>query len=367
MRGHIITCLSMDEYNKFIHSGYAGVMPILLNDNDVTTRKLSSKIGTNWDVIADLKRVKIGDYIFLHTQKNIFGPFRATTHFLESPQTPNFLKSHNLKINYWLTHYRQLQDGEYDYFWKIGIESIDGVTKHNGFSSMELFKLRSIGLIQSIPQRFQYHDKPKIVKPLLNHELQKILDLLDTVGGNSPLSFSAMDLNNYVKIKLDLDSYNGIVFREKILEAWIMENITSNGDNPNEYRNICETIGNAKHFVNSIFTYYTNFMDVLFYDESENPEEEYCHICNKYSSKNKINIRVIELKRNFVSEDTLYQIQEYKDWAVRCLANGDESKVKSIIIGSDFSPVFHSQTQIKCIKYDISPEAPFLTLHNEVN
>lgn len=178
MRGHIITCLSDSDYQTFINSGFAGLYPIdfksSANPTNPTDRQLRSKIRVNWDIIADLKRVKPEDYIFLHTNKIIYGPFKATSHFLESPNMPNRFKSNNLNFQFWKTNCAGPVSYNQSYPWKIGITHIPNVTKVDGFSSMELFKLTSVGLIQSIPQRFKYHDMPKIVKQT-NNALQRAM------------------------------------------------------------------------------------------------------------------------------------------------------------------------------------------------
>ena len=133
MNGHIITCQNFAEYERFLEQGFAGVKPIPVKiDSQLTNRKLASKIRTNWDVIADLKRVKAGDHVFLHTEKNIYGPYVTTTTFLESPEMPDCFKSQNLNIGYWLENYDINEDYGSDYFWKVGIKSIDGLTKEEG-------------------------------------------------------------------------------------------------------------------------------------------------------------------------------------------------------------------------------------------
>jgi len=361
-KAHLITCPSYVEYDTFITEGYAGLHPIpVADDKKVTTRVLGTKITTNWDIIADLKRVKPDDYIFLHVRGDlIYGPFLAASYFLESPDMPSNFKSINLNIEYWSKHY---EDQEFDekFPWRVSIKSIDGVTKKAGFNSMELFKLKTIGLIQSLPERFLYHDKAKIVKPLLNHETGIVLRLLSELPSEF-ISVTPNPLKDFNTIMLNLKSYDGEVYREKILEAWLMENITYNGTNRAQYDNLINIFSEVQHFVNSIFTYYANFMDVLFYNEMHPPVEEYCAECGKYSSKNKSDLAVIELKKGDVDASVINQIREYGDWALKSLANNDNSKITLYIIGAWFDETVLSNNDIVCIRYSILDAPPFLRL-----
>jgi hypothetical protein len=362
-RAHLITCQSIDDYTTFINDGYAGLYPIQVEPAEIANeRKLAAKIGTNWDIIADLKRVKINDLIYLHVRgDNIYGPFMATTYFLESPLMPHQFKSLNLRISYWNNSYDKPTFLE-PYPWKVAIKSIDKVTNGTGFNSMELFKLKTVGSIHSIPERFFYHDKPKIVKPLLSHESEIISDILGRVSSGPYLSVSANSLNGYLPITLDLNSYNGEVYREKILEAWLMENVTFNGNNHSEYSNITSIFGNITHFANSIYTYYTNFMDILFYNESTPIVNEYCNECHKYSSRNKKDIAVIELKKGTVDTTAIQQLREYGDWTLKALANNNADNMKLYAIGVGFEENLISIKDVKLIRYTIHSKQPFLRL-----
>ena len=362
-RAHIITCQSYDDYDFFIAQGFAGLYPIEVNKDGMhspPTKKLGAKIGTNWDIIADLKRVKPGDYIFLHVigDAKIYGPFVATTFFLESPLMPHAFKSVNLNIDYWRRKYKK-PNYRVSYPWRVGIKSIKGKTKQKGFNSLELFKLKSTGLIHSLPERFIYHDKPKIVKPLLTHETETILSLLAGVRSR-PLTVRENSLRGYKAISLHIDEYDGELYREKILEAWLMENVTLNGANNLQYENIKSVFGDIQHFVNSIFTYYTNFMDVLFYNEGTDAEEEYCKECGKYTSKRKTNICVVELKKGRVDIGALSQLREYGDWALKSLANNDCKKVKLYAVGARFDEGVLENKDIYCIRYSFVDRAHFL-------
>ena len=116
------------------------------------------------------------------------------------------------------------------------------------------------------------------------------------------------------------------------------------------------------HFANSVFTYYTNFLDVLLYNEASDSVEEFCPHCRKYSSRNKVDIRVIELKKGRADCNTLGQLKEYQDWAIKTLADGDTSKVKAIVIANTFSSDAEAQTEIECVKYLLTDSSPYVRL-----
>lgn len=365
-RAHIITCLDQSEYLSFIQNGFAGLYPIAVDEENTDNyRALSAKVGTNWDVIADLKRVKPGDLIFLHTkgEGKIYGVFEATTFFKESNDIPLPFKSSNLNIEYWAENYEAPEFD--DYPWRIGIKSIPELSWQEGVSSLELFKLKSIGLIQSIPERFIYHDKPKIVKPLLNHETEVLIKLLREKNSVNFIHIESNELDGFIDINLNLSSYGGELYREKLLEAWLMEHITNNGNNLTEYENITSIFGEVSHFANSIFTYYANFLDVLFYKElsSTDGNEEFCNICSKYTSKNKGNIWVVELKKGWADINTYYQIKEYGDWALKALANNISERLKLCIIAKGFSADLLDKEDLILVEYELLKNEPFLTLN----
>jgi len=366
-RAHVITCLDEDEYYYFIENGFAGLYPIkVARDKIGNIRAYAAKIGTNWDVIADLKRVKPEDLIFIHIKGEgyIYGPFEATSYFLESEDMTTCFKSENLNIDFWTEHYEYCEFE--DYPWRVSIKSIDGLTGEIGFDAKELFKLKAFGFVQSLPDRFLYHDKPKIVKPLLTNETELILDFLKKVNTESALGVQPMNLENFSKIKLNLKPHNTGVYREKILEAWLMENVTNNGDNIAAHQNVIEIFGKRQHFANSIFTYYTNFLDILLYDTAEN-NIEVCPNCLKYTSKNKNNIFITELKTGWADINAYKQVREYGEWALKVLANNQPNKLTLSIVATGFSDEIFEKNDVSLIKYQLIEEEPFLKLSNARN
>jgi hypothetical protein len=141
-----------------------------------------------------------------------------------------------------------------------------------------------------------------------------------------------------------------------------MDNITDNTNNPQQHTNLNEIFGESQHFANSIFTYYTNFIDVLLYNVAEEPINEYCNECGKYTSKNKDNIRILELKKGRVEINNLSQLLEYRDWALKSLADGDETRIQLFFVGSEFDANILGKDGVICIRYSIHDDEPRLRL-----
>ncbi len=69
---HIITCDSDDIRTRFIQYGFVGIRPVLTKSANI-----GRTVRMNWDILADLARVKEGDYILLHTKGSITGVFEV--------------------------------------------------------------------------------------------------------------------------------------------------------------------------------------------------------------------------------------------------------------------------------------------------
>ena len=366
-RAHLITCLSKEDYQQFIENGFAGLYPQKVKEDKVQSSKSRlSRLRTNLDIIADLKRVKKDDYVFLHIKNKggIYGPFIAKTEFKESPNVAEPFKSNNLTKNFWKNKFDENEIKE-EYPWRISIESVEGVTKDAKIDAMELFKLKSAkASIHSIPERFFYQDSPKIVKPLLTHESEQILDLLEKAGmeANS-LKVKPQELEGFKEIRLNLIPHGNEVYTEKIIESWLLENSIYKDSNYTENKNIREIFGEFEHFANTIFTYYTNFLDVLFYSETQEKVAEFCQCCGKFNSKNKTNISVVEVKKSIVSEETINQVKEYGEWALKVLGDNKMENLRLFIIGKDFEEnMLEKSGEINCIKYHLIDEHPYFHL-----
>lgn len=141
------------------------------------------------------------------------------------------------------------------------------------------------------------------------------------------------NLNRFNTIRLYLQpDTNGYVKDEKILEAWILENLTNNRNNLRHHRNIVNNFGNLSFFGNNMPASYLLFMDIFSYIEIQSEISR---------------LRVIELKSSALDQNSwsakkneLMQLLSYLDWSVTKLANGDSQKVDGILVAYDFDDTY---------------------------
>lgn len=351
-KGHLITCLSIDEIRRFEEELYIGLGPFYPREGS-TNRQIGSRLRILWDVIADLKRVQPGDICFFHANGLIFGPYIIKSTFRESLNLPEILKSTNLSYENWIERREEFSDlniNEYGYI--ASIEIPDGCNR-DGIDLMELFLRQSLGIFNGIPPRFMYGDTKKIVKPLLYHELKQLLQI---VGFEESLEFTIVDLNEEIdtldEISLNLTSYNGHLYSEKLLEAWIIQNISANGDHYNE---LTDLFGNFNYYANSIFTYYTNFLDVIAYNIHEEYDIGNCPNCSNIIRNFANNIKVVELKRDRINnlQTVITQIRNYIRWAQTIL--NPNTDVTGYIIANGFQENIdqYRQENLFFIRYSI--------------
>ena len=75
---HLINCDSIDILTSFIDNKEIGIRMPLFKENKVTTKYISSQVRMCWDILADVARIKRGDYIYLHSSGEIIGTFIVT-------------------------------------------------------------------------------------------------------------------------------------------------------------------------------------------------------------------------------------------------------------------------------------------------
>jgi hypothetical protein len=332
VKGHLVTCLNREELQKFETQGYVGVGPFY-PDSNASERQVNARLRILWDVIADLKRVQPGDVCFLHTEGNIFGPYIFKMGFRESRTLPQILRSQNLTMQQWWekrNEFNNINMSEYGY-----VASIDRPSgcNSNGSGLMNLFLRQSLGIFNGVPPRFMYGDTKKIVKPLLFHEIAQLLEIVEFNGDWTISQNSAYPLDTLDSIILDLSDYGGHLFCEKLLEAWFMENMSHS----DQRKEVINAIGNFSFYANSIYTYYTNFLDVIAYDVPAGNILNRCEKCGNIIRHFAENIRIIELKRDRLSDnlDTIQQIRDYMKWAKEVL--NPFAKVAGYIVAAGFS------------------------------
>jgi hypothetical protein len=111
-------------------------------------------------MVADLCRVKEGDIIFVQViNDNIYGAFRATTCFMESPDIPDCYRSSTLSYypegGWYHTEGVDFPDG--DYYWSCAVENYPELYFEKGISHRDVFDLKFRGDLWTIPERFKYN------------------------------------------------------------------------------------------------------------------------------------------------------------------------------------------------------------------
>jgi hypothetical protein len=342
VKAHLVNCLSMLELERFINEGYVGLGPFPPKPGTTTRRQVSSRIRITWDVIADLKRVRPGDMLFLHSEGYLLGPLIFESTFYESENMPSIMRSTNMTVGLWfsqLSSFNTLNFDDYGY--------VASIAKPMGYTGirvdiMELFLRQSIGTFNGVPPRFQYGDTRKIVKPLLPHDSVQLLELVQFTGNWSVKSSSNFDTTNLEEIILDLRDYGGHLFAEKILEAWFMENMHPNAPG---YKMVCSILGEFNFYANSIYTYYTNFLDVFACNSRKAIELSYCPNCHAMLKDLITKIKIIELKRDTIDNynSIQRQIRSYQRWAHSVL--NPNAEIEGFIVAAGFTTHFRDEAQ----------------------
>ncbi|MBI2664122.1 hypothetical protein HYX10_02135 [Candidatus Woesearchaeota archaeon] len=351
MRAHIINC-SEEILNSFLNEGFIAVGVATPKEN--TSGSKRAALFANYSMIADMKAVKRGDIIFIHVGQKIHGIFEAATEFLENPDCSRFYKSENLKYALWENN--RTFPAEH-FVRQIAIKPHKDLCFEKGFDSEEVFKLKSAGKVWTVPDRWKYTDASRTVRPLTPIEANELKTILlrENVEGNLR-TFSPKDLSGFNKLSLMLEPQDsGKLANEKILESWILDNLTLNGDNQSEYENITRTIGRCDYFGNNIPAFYLNFIDIFGYVEKDEEILKY---------------KVIELKRDGLTDSNwnsdkneLKQLINYLDWVVKIKAKGDSKKVEGVLVAKRFSDKYkhyvkerskvESGNRIRLVAYDV--------------
>lgn len=351
MRAHIINC-SSEVFEEFVSNGYIGVG--IVTPVDQTRRSKMSALQTSYSMIADMKSIREGDFVFIHSDQKIYGVFEAATEFLEQPDIPDHYKSDNLKIEEWE---RASSFPDFPFCRQIAIKPHGNLCFVNGFDSTEVFKLKGEGKIWTIPDRWRYTDTNRAVRPLTMQEAKCLIEILMRENSDSEdrRAFNPKALSSFNKIFLVLEPLSGHreLRGEKILESWILDNATERQGNALEHRNVVDSIGKMTYYGNNIPAFYLNFIDIFSYYQQDDKVSKF---------------RVIELKKGNLTDasyesekNELRQLIDYLDWVVKTKAGGDTKKVEGILVARRFSDKYknyvrerdkiESGNRIKLIEY----------------
>lgn len=325
MNAHIINCKKENDFfNSFLPGGYLGVEIVITG---TSPQKLSNACRTSYSMYADMKTIRPGDIIFVHTGQRIYGAFKAVTEFREDPSISQLFLSKNI-------HYRPKPNNA-SRGWKNNITTIPEIghyrrmaIKHftdeqgrnlcfeNGADANEIFDLKMRSKIWSIPERWKYTDASRTVCPLMENEAFELLKIIDRENADKStrMSVKPASLTNYIPIQFILDPE--VVINEKIIEGWILENIGRNS-------NLDNALGPLTSFGNNMPAGYLKFMDIFGYQELITSIKKY---------------KVIEVKKNdCVFPDDINQLFGYIDWVVENIAEGDYKVVEGVIIAKGFN------------------------------
>lgn len=214
---HIITCDSEDIRTRFIQYGFVGIRPVLTKSADT-----GRTVRMNWDILADLARVKEGDYILLHTKGSITGVFEVNGDPVVDAGLLYLFDGQNVNTSTWNNNWGTVTTtvNSGNFVWWIPITPIDDLY----FKEMPmdpLFNDIARGRITSLPPRLRYEDKNKAIKGVTRKDFERIIDLFENysqpdtpIAGQPPLvNFAPMTFDTFQ------DGY------EKNLEAVLVHRI----------------------------------------------------------------------------------------------------------------------------------------------
>jgi hypothetical protein len=275
---------------------------------------------------ADMKTVREGDMLFIHTDQKIYGAFKATSEFCEDSTVPCYLQSKNV---HYKPHPNQPNSGWQScinevpvvgYYRRISITHFENEQRENlcfmqGVNANEVFELKLRNHLWSIPERWKYEDKSRTICPLMEYEAIELLKIIERENSNNyrRRNITPADLSNYNPIEFVLD--NRVVTNEKILEGWILANI-------GRHQVLDYAIGPFTCLGNKIPAGYIKLADIVGYQQLSMGLRKY---------------KVIEIKKEpCVFPENIKQLLGYTDWVVRNIAGGDYKLAEGILVARSF-------------------------------
>ncbi len=246
------------------------------------------------DMLADLKRVREGELVFIHAEERIWGIFRATAGFLCDPNEAVY--PHHLPL---ATVVRFPQ----------GAETID------------LWRLRDAGKLWTVPFRFKYDDAARTVRPLTDGEAEEIARVLmrRNPRGPEPALSPPEDTTGFEAIPIPLETNGGQLRFEKELEAWILDS--------RDQDQLKRVYGKPIFWGNKIPTSYFKTIDLLCLQEGNLP--------GVFEEKCRFGFIISELKAGRVDEDALKQMLGYIEWVSHRWVAGQKDFITGVLIGSE--------------------------------
>ncbi len=311
------------DFEEFVKNGYIGVGIVC---SGTSSQQLSKVCTTSYSMYADMKAVRPGDLIFIHAKNKIYGIFEAVSEFKEDPKVPSQFLSENM---YYASSSKPQTGWKY-----VGKELLPQVGKYRrvaikhhekngtnfcfqeGFDSTEVFELKRKNKVWSIPERWQYTDTARTVRPLMLNEATEFNNLLlrENSDNSKRRIVTPSYLANYRDIRLILDPK--ITSNEKIIEGWLLSEIGRNCV-------LDKAIGPFTSFGNNVPIGYLKFADIIGYQELGEGLRKY---------------KVIEVKKDeSLFPDNVNQLLNYVTWLSENITH-DSKLILGVIVSKDFSP-----------------------------
>ncbi len=358
MNAHIINVSDEDVFRRtYLPNGYLGVGLVL---NGYTPQALSNACKASYSMYADMKTIRKGDFIFVHASQRIYGAFTAESEFLEDATVnPLF---HSLNIHYFASP-NNAQSG-----WQNNIPAIQAAHAnaadyrqiaishfvHNGVNlcfpkgidSREVFNIRQKRRIFTVPEKWEYPDSRRTIRPFLTFEAWELIRLLERENSDSTnrTLVAPKNLNAFLPINFILDP--NVVEDEKIIEGFLCANFGRNAP-------IDAIIGPFDSFGNNVPAPggYTKMMDIFGYQTFSLDAKKF---------------KIIEVKKgpsDFPGH--IQQLAEYMDLVTENVAAGELKNVEGILVAREFTPDAISFVTnfnqfgrtIKLVQFDYVPPA----------
>ena len=306
---HVITCDDENTLNNFMNIRRVGIRPVIRGNINLLVRM-------NWDILADIARVKEGDYVLLHAKGIIQGVFEVTSNPEIEQNYTKLFNGPNIDTSTWENNWDDIQKiiSQNRHIWWIPIQPVDDLF----FEKMNMdviFRRIAEGKITSLPQRLRYEDKNKTVKGVTKTDFEEIVDSFFNYSSHAtPSNQTPSPLRNTQPIDFDYltnDRY------EKNLEAIIVHKVRSNAMRINGL-NFLHT-----NILNTVPLGYLKMADVL-----------------TWSERNKvINPWIWELKANSISnygdlKDEIRKLSVRASYVSTLLQNG--YKITGVILAKGF-------------------------------
>ena len=119
----------------------------------------------SWDILADLARVKPGDWILLHASGSLSGIFQVTRKPSTAESDADLYDGANITTANWGANDSDERLKTTDtYRWWFSFTPVEDLFFPEELPMSNVFELIAAGRLHSLPQRLRYEDKNKVTK-----------------------------------------------------------------------------------------------------------------------------------------------------------------------------------------------------------